>query len=286
MSRETHSGYETTTVHLVVCRAPVFLVNGQSEVSYCPTVETRGQPPLVCRKETYYNQHSISLACKLGVEALWRKRYWNTYQQHFGGHCQVADKYMTWQQLEAFFQLLVFVVWLPQCQESMIQQVKTKKRRHWRFVLSPSIVFFERLILSPMSGVYRCSQKPSIEFVSQCQGAFAILFCIRDNLKMWCQQIAKSFHLWVLFFFFFLCCPHMYKTRRFLRHSAVFSHMSLMPQSGFFNAPNTHLAFGAAEDGVHSPFKLCWTEKQEIRNKVLRRRSRCGQRHNCSRTAR
>lgn len=143
MSRETHSGYETTTVHLVVCRAAVFLVKGQSEVSYCPTVEMRGQPPLVCRKkETYYNQHSISLACKLGVEPLRRKRYWNTYQQHFGGQCQVADKYMTWQQLEAFFQLLVFVVWLPQCQESMIQQVKTKKRRHWRFVLSPSIVFF------------------------------------------------------------------------------------------------------------------------------------------------
>lgn len=51
VSRETHSGYETTTVHLVVCRAAVFLVKGQSEVSYYPTVETRGQPPLVCRKK-------------------------------------------------------------------------------------------------------------------------------------------------------------------------------------------------------------------------------------------
>lgn len=47
---------------------------------------------------------------------------------------------------------------------------------------------FEHLILSQISGVDRCSQKPSIEFVSQCQGAIVILaFSKRDILKMWCQ---------------------------------------------------------------------------------------------------
>lgn len=180
--------------------------------------------------------------------------------------------------------MLVFVVWLPQCRESMIQQVKTKKRRHWRFVQSPFTIFLNTSSFPKFLGSIDVLRNLPLNLSANAKVLLWFYFQQKRHSQNVVPIDSKKFSL--VSAVFFLCCPHMYKTRWFLRHSTIFSHMSLTPQSGFFNAPNTHLAFGTAEDGVHSPFELCWTEKQEIRNKVLRRRSCCGQKHNCSRTAR
>lgn len=98
------------------------------------------------------------------------------------------------------------------------------------------------------------------------------IFNKRDNLKMWCQQIAKSFRSWVLFFFFFFavhictkkdgsCVTVLYSPTWAWRRRAAFSTLpTLIWPSALRRMEFTHLLNSAEQKSRKFVTKCCGGE--------------------------